>query len=186
MAGGLQPPSFKAFMDRVRSTKGQAGKGIDQLSRDFVTSLDEKGQKQLHKILGTMFELVVVPTQCLTALVALLPKSATAFRPIALLHMLYRWYMKPMRPAIAKWDRDNAGPWDSAVAGKGAEEAAFAEECTTELLLLGGAHTAGVLLDMEKFCDHCSLGMLLAVGLAMGFLNSSMRAQDCLQDMQRL
>ena len=36
----------------------------------------------------------------------------------------------------------------------GAEEAAFAEECSTELLLLGGAHTAGVLLDMEKFYDH--------------------------------
>ena len=89
------------------------------MSRDFVCSLDEQGQKQLHKILGMMLQKLVLPTQCLTALVALLPKSATAYRPIALLHMLYRWYMKLVRPSIASWDRDNAGPWDTAVAGQG-------------------------------------------------------------------
>ena len=85
----------------MRRTKPQAGKGIDQLSRDFVTSLDEPGQEQLYKILCTMWRKAVMPTQCLTALVALLPKSATAYRPIALLHLLYRWYMKLVRPAIA-------------------------------------------------------------------------------------
>ena len=55
------------------------------------------------------------------------------------------------------------------MAGTWAEEAACAEECATELLLLGGAHTAGILLDMENFYDNCSLEMLLAAGLAMEF-----------------
>ena len=81
----------------------------------------------------------------------MLPKTAISWRPIALLHMLYRWWMKMLRGSVAAWDADNSGPWDAAVKGKGCEQGSFEEEATTELHLLAGGITAGLLLDLEKF-----------------------------------
>ena len=106
----------------VSLTKKNAGKGVDQLSRGFVQDLGQEGQHELYVQLTSMWFEIIPATQMLSSVVAMLPKAATYWRPIALLHMLYRWWMKMLRPLIAQWDADNSGPWDAAVKGKGCEQ----------------------------------------------------------------
>ena len=158
--------TFVQFMQQIRRTKQHAGKGIDQLSRDFVLTLPAEGQQALHKIISKILADLVLPDQCLAAIVALLPKpGSAAYRPIALLHFVYRWIQKRLRWEVAQWDDHIAGPWDYGRRGRGAEAGAFAEDCETELRLLDGQYAAGALLDMEKLYDNCSLELLFLTGM---------------------
>eukprot|EP00972_Heterocapsa_arctica_P092199 13599013-Heterocapsa_arctica.AAC.1 len=72
-----------------------------------------------------MEEEVMLPAQAPYNSVALIDKADVGDRPITLLSMLYRLLIRVRRSYISKWDADEAGPWDYAVKGSGALEAAY-------------------------------------------------------------
>ena len=76
--------------------------------------------------------------QMICTVIALIPKDSSSWRPIALLHMVYRWWAKMLRPQLVSWESQHSGPWDAASKGMGAEAGSFEEEATTELHLLNG------------------------------------------------
>ena len=100
--------TFEEFMRQVRRTKHNAGHGIDQLSRDVVVNLHVDGQRALHNIVGGILWQIVLPGQFLAAIavaaiVALIPKpGSNAYRPIALLHFVYRWIQKMLCKEVSE------------------------------------------------------------------------------------
>ena len=111
-------------------------------------ALDRNGQEGLFDVLTDLWKEIALPIHMLSSVVAMLPKAWQAWRPIALLHMLYRWWANMLRPEITCWDNENAGPCDSAVRGKGAGAESFDEETITCLHIIAGGVTSCVLLGM--------------------------------------
>ena len=97
-----------------------------------------EGLYELLEIAKTIIEEKTWPAQCLVSLTTLSPNPGPpgGMRPIALLTMLHRMVTNILRPQVGQWDVLYAEEWDWAVAGRGAEAAAFQETMESELLYL--------------------------------------------------
>ena len=78
----------------VRKTRAYAGKGPDQIGKDFALALPTEGWQELTSILQLVIGLGILPLTMLQSWVALIPKPQGGLRPIALLLMTYRWLLK--------------------------------------------------------------------------------------------
>eukprot|EP00972_Heterocapsa_arctica_P034083 5017719-Heterocapsa_arctica.AAC.1 len=90
--------------------------------------MPKEGKSELVQLLSSMEEELTLPAQAMYNSVALIDKPDGGDRPITLLSMLYRLLIRARRSYITKWDAEKARPWDSAVAGSGALEAAYSSE----------------------------------------------------------
>ena len=152
------PPLTLAGLDRtIRATPVATGLDFDGLDPVLLRSLPPGGRAQLLSILVAMESRMILPAQGMLNAVALLDKPDGGDRPISLMCMLYRLLLRMRRPFVDAWDAEHAGPWDAAVKGSGALEAAYVSELETEFAVLEGKVVGGVLLDMAKFYDNMDL-----------------------------
>lgn len=155
--GPLTLPMLKAAIGR---TPAGTGLGVDRLSPCYLKALPQQGLQGLLGCLASMEASMALPDRAMLNMVALLDKPAGGDRPISLMAMPYRVWLRMRRYQVAAWDREHAGPWDCAVAGVGAVDAAFISEAQTEAAVLAGRSVGGALLDMAKFYDHVDLSIL--------------------------
>ena len=139
-----------------------AGKGVDQVDRDFLDKCSEGSRNELYQIAKEIVREQVWPVQNLVALIAMQPKPGSeGMRPIALLTMIYRLLTKAIRTPVAQWDELHAESWDWNIKGRGAEAASFHESMEAELIQMSGDYIASGLLDMTKFYDNVSIDWLI-------------------------
>ena len=105
------------------------------------------------------------------ALVALLPKSTKKERPIALLHFLYRSYIRLRWDLIASWqcDYSRIAGWDKALPGSQVLDVALGRLMRGEATRQASAHMVTLFLDLENFYDRCRFGDMLKAGLDLGY-----------------
>ena len=73
------------------------------------------------------------PRYILYNLVVLMGKPTGGTRPIALMPMLYRVWIKVRRPHISRWEKYHAGPLDAAIRGSSALRAAIGSQLLDEV-----------------------------------------------------
>ena len=145
----------------IRATPVNAGLGFDRLQPSMLRSLPQEGKLQLLLLLRRMEADMILPSQLMLNLVALLDKPDGSDRPISLMPMPYRLLVRMRRPFVDAWDASQAGPWDAAVRGSGALEAAFDSELSMEMDHFEGKTTAGGLFDMAECYDNIDLCILV-------------------------
>ena len=87
------------------------------------------------------------------ALVALLGKKGGGERPIALLPMLYRVWMRLRKSLVTGWVDKRHGFWDTAIKGSSPLHATYRHLCMGETSAIQGMSVASCLWDMAKFYD---------------------------------
>ena len=104
------------------------------------------------------------PSAVRVCLVQLLPKAATADRPITLTQGLYRLWGRIRRPTVAAWSAERAAHWDRAVAGSAPLRAAILRQLNLEAASAVGISRCEVLWDLAKFNDTMGLAEVATVG----------------------
>ena len=94
-------------------------------------------------------------------IICLLPKPDGGFRPIGLLPVLPRIWMRARRNATRRWERCNDRPYLYAGEGKGAQVAAWQQAARGEAAARNEAAYAQGLLDLVKAFDSVPFEILL-------------------------
>ena len=111
------------------------------------------------------------PAQMTVALIALLPKSAKKERPIALLHFLYRSYIRLRWDLIAEWQvsYSRTAVWDKALPGGQVIDVALGRLIRGETTKQAKCHMISLFLDLENFYDRCRFSDMLRAGLDLSY-----------------
>ena len=118
--------------------------------------------KDLREFFQTVEEQAMIPNQWKASLIALIPKSTTIERPIALVATLYRLWCK-LRSDLTKRLSSNIQteyPWERAVPGTECLQVALKGSFMTEHHAARKRTVISVLLDLSNFYDRISLEQL--------------------------
>ena len=97
------------------------------------------------------------PDQMVFALIAMLPKNTKRERPIALLHILYRSWVRLRWHLVSDWQvaYSRKACWDKAVPGSQVLDVALSRLVLGESVRRAKHHLVTLFLDMETFYDRC-------------------------------
>ena len=140
-------------MRAIRSIKKDTALGPDQLSPRQLRRLPPEGVEALLRIYLDMEQGILVPEVFQQAFVALLGKPGGGERPIALMPMLYRVWMRLRKNLVAEWDAERHKFWDTAVKGSSPLQATYQKLCMDEVSVINNKSVASCLWDMAKFYD---------------------------------
>ena len=145
--------------------------GIDGWTSDILRNMSQEATQAVLDFLRTCELQAEWPIQIAVALVALLPKSTKKERPIALLHFLYRSYIRLRWDLIASWQGDYSklAVWDKALPGSQVLDVALGRLMRGEATRQASAHMVTLFLDLENFYDRCRFGDMLKAGLDLGY-----------------
>ena len=145
--------------------------GIDGWTSDVLRNMSQEATQAVLDFLRTCELQAEWPIQIAVALVALLPKSTKKERPIALLHFLYRSYIRLRWDLIASWqcDYSRIAGWDKALPGSQVLDVALGRLMRGEATRQASAHMVTLFLDLENFYDRCRFGDMLKAGLDLGY-----------------
>ena len=117
------PVTTQQLRKAILATPLQTGMGSDRLKPSFLRGLCPAALEELRNLLCVFEATGLLPWQLTGAVIALLPTPCGGWRPIALMHMLYRLLIRIRRPEITAWDTSiiASGQWDYAGVGLGAE-----------------------------------------------------------------
>jgi hypothetical protein len=101
--------------------------------------------------------------------IVLLPKLDGGFRPIGLLPLLPRIWMRARRDAAQEWERANARSSLYGGEAKGATVAAWKQAARAELANILGASYAQVLLDLVKAFERIPHWVLVREARRLGY-----------------
>ena len=129
--------------------------GIDGWTSDILRNMSQEATQAVLDFLRTCELQAEWPIQIAVALVALLPKSTKKERPIALLHFLYRSYIRLRWDLIASWQGDYSklAVWDKALPGSQVLDVALGRLMRGEATRQASAHMVTLFLDLENFYD---------------------------------
>ena len=129
--------------------------GLDALDASFLRNGSTKARHCLAHVLLHVKYTGIPCLHMLLIMVSLLDKSGgtAGDRPITILSHLYRTLVRHDADVVRVWEADTAGPWDTAVAGASALDAAWGSELESEICKYTGDHLAALLLDMSRFFD---------------------------------
>ena len=102
-----QPPTYtpEDIKRIIRCTNIHKGFGADGVTAGFLKFLPEEGYTQIYDLFVQMDTCVMPPAQMLYTIIALIGKPDGGERPIGLLSLLYRVYMKLHRVEVAHWEK---------------------------------------------------------------------------------
>ena len=160
-----EPLEVERVMKCFRRLSPKAS-GLDGISIDMLRNAPEAAVSSLIDIFHHMERHMELPTQCQTALIALLPKNTTAERPIALLSVIYRVWVRLRWPPLQKWQQHAKliMPWEAAMPGVRVADVALNRMMKAEVTQLRGLHAAQMLLDLSSFYDRARLSTLAKHG----------------------
>jgi len=156
------PPPPKTIREALATFSATTGIGIDLWRFTELALLPDAALADLGDIMWRSLRDGVLPVQCLLPLLVMLGKSSGGTRLIALLATLYRLTLAVIRPAIRRWDGEQAGFWDSAVGGRSCLLAGMRRTLQAESALELGYEAALALWDMKGFYDSVRISHLIA------------------------
>ena len=111
------------------------------------------------------------PAQFAINLIVLLPKSIKRERPIALLHVLYRSYIRLRWFLVSQWQisYSRIGVWDKATPGSGVLDVALSRLMRGEVTRHRKEHLCTLFMDLETFYDRCRFPNIIQSGFALSF-----------------
>ena len=104
-------------------------------------------------------------------IIVLIPKGDGAYRPIGLIPLMPRLWMRTRRIHATNWERINSRDWIYAGVGKGADVAAWNQAARAEMAAMGRWKTgyAQALLDLVKAFERVPYWLLVQEALALGY-----------------
>ena len=145
--------------------------GLDGWEAPMLTSLSDEALDQVLSMLHQCEALGQWPVQITTSLIAMLPKKDTIERPIALLHYLYRGYMRCRYPLVSEWTRAycNANRYDQAAPGRCCLDVALRRLLRSEITKVEATHGVTLFVDLQTFFDTCRYENLVRQGEELNF-----------------
>ena len=151
-------------LQRVIKKLPNKASGPDGISYDFLKQLPFEAVTQLAKLLNTMEQEALLPTQLRMVSIVMIPKNPKVERPIALTSCLYRLWNRVRKQDIVKWQLslDSIMPWDHARPKKDCLSIAVGRMLQSELCKHNNIHTVTCLADLSCFYDTVTLDNLIA------------------------
>ena len=169
MAAPLPPITVRKLDAALGTFDDCTGLGMDVLPPKMVKALPIPGKQAIIDLFHACEAKAMLPWQMLQVLIVLLPKPEGGHRPICLLVMLIRIWIRCRRDIGREWVTNTAGQWDDARAGRSpmmaAMERCFLDETAAEL----GFESITDLWDLHKFHDSIPIGELIHQALNLGF-----------------
>ena len=156
----------KYFRRLPRKAHGVAGWSIDMLCQ-----LSKEHCAELCLIFRTVEETGEIPVQWTVSIVAMLAKTPQIERPIALLHVVYKAFVKLRWELVEKWLADVADvmPWDAAVPGRATTDVSLRRIASGEAHRVQGKHHITIFLDISTFYEGIRHEALVADARELGF-----------------
>ena len=165
-APAAEPPRMQALSAQdvkraIASIPSKSRVGVDQWSTGLWRHISEESVEGLVELFKEVERTLAWPPQVYFNYIALLSKPDGGERPIGLMPMLYRVWLRARRPALAEWEEARAGFWDTAVKGSSALQAGLRRALLDETSVALGEAAVTFLWDMAKFYDSIDLSRLL-------------------------
>ena len=157
---------FDSFVKSVKTYKKNT-RGSDNWGPKEIASLPEIACKPISNAENVALSNFVVPHQQLLNLNAVLGKPK-GVRTVSKTPVLYRMWARS-EDNIPKWEKHNAGSFDSAVKGWSATRAATLRSLIAEVAQALGIHAGCALNDFHKFFDSIEVEKLLEKALECDF-----------------
>ena len=126
------------------------------------------------------------PQQALWVLVACLPKTEVAERPIGLLAVTHRLYCRIRKHLLLAWQKEVGvlAHWDRAVLGGSVMEVACVRQLRAEAVSSAHIHICTFLSDLRRFFDLIDLQLLAAKALQLKFPHLLLHHLLCVRSSQ--
>ncbi len=158
------PISMADLKSVLKSFGPRVGVGADQQNPRWWASLPDQGIHALACVLEEVERSLQWPMATMCNVVALLPKTTVADRPITLTQALYRLWGRLRRFEVGNWSQTRAQHWDKVVKGSSPLRAALARQCKLEMASAQGFSWSEALWDISQFYDHCTWEQIAHVG----------------------
>ena len=159
----LPKPTVQELNEALSVISGRAGRGADAWTTGELAALPSEAKRELIDIIHQAESSGCVPWQWLQTWVPLIPKPGGGDRPISLLVMLYRVWMRIRLNLLREWCAQHAGSWDDAVPGKSASSAAYGRAVMNETAAALNIPCCNVFWDVDKFYDSIDLETLIVL-----------------------
>ncbi|CAE7198495.1 unnamed protein product [Symbiodinium sp. CCMP2592] len=145
--------------------------GLDGWTFEMLKNLQRPAVASIISFLHHCETEATWPAQMVFALIALLPKSEKRERPIALLHVLYRTWVRMRWKLVSDWQFQycKAAVWDKAMPGSQVLDVALGRLLRGEAARQSGQHLVTIFIDMETFYDRCRFNDVISSGLSLGY-----------------
>ena len=145
--------------------------GLDGISIDMVRNAPASAVMALISLFHGMESSMQLPTQFQSHLIALLPKNGVSERPIALMSVLYRVWVRLRWGPLKAWQTKmkDVLPWEAAMPGVQVADVALTRMLKAEVHRFNGRHAGQMLLDLSAFYDRAQLLRLVQAGEALGY-----------------
>ncbi|CAE7255944.1 unnamed protein product, partial [Symbiodinium sp. CCMP2592] len=169
-AQSLPPISVQRATAYFRKAAKKAP-GVDGWTADMLRNMSGEAIQAVLDFLRSCEMRAEWPAQVVVALVSLLPKSDKKERPIALLHFLYRSYIRLRWNLISEWQvtYSSKAAWDKALPGSQVLDVALGRLLRGEATRHAKSHMITLFLDLENFYDRCRFSDMLRTGLDLGY-----------------
>ncbi|CAE7770088.1 unnamed protein product [Symbiodinium sp. CCMP2592] len=166
----LSPISPEQLQQRF--SKGRVtAPGPDGWSKSLLKKLTWPMLQDIAEFYQELERGLRVPQQFLLTQVCMLPKSATAERPISLTHVLWRDYCRARWSLIQEWtvSYQALAPWDAAVPGRTSLDIGIRRLLWAEASRTQSKHFVGLFLDIKGFYDCVVWASVVDTGLLLQF-----------------
>ena len=147
----------------------KTGKGSDVLGPANIKLLPSNGKEELLHLMMAIGRQLAWPWQLLLSIVALFKKPVPGDGPIHLLPRLVRLWSQLHDEPIRNWALIKLGPWDQAIAGSNAIQAAFHRIFLDETAARQSRCYASNCTDVVKFYEMVDLAKIAERGVELGY-----------------
>ena len=163
----LNPVEVKARIKKLAlKSPGPDGWRIDHLQ-----AMDDKAVEAVVSFYHESEAKAAWPQQMTVSLIAMLPKNLTRERPIALLHILYRTWVRLRWDLVSTWQAGYAttATYDKAVPGSCCLDVAVGRLLRNEVAKTNGVHVVSLFVDLESFFDTIQFQQLIMAATALQY-----------------
>ncbi|CAE7569710.1 unnamed protein product [Symbiodinium natans] len=163
----LNPVEVKARIKKLAlKSPGPDGWRIDHLQ-----AMDDKAVEAVVSFYHECEAKAAWPQQMTVSLIAMLPKNLTRERPIALLHILYRTWVRLRWDLVSTWQAGyaTAATYDKAVPGSCCLDVAVGRLLRNEVAKTNGVHVVSLFVDLESFFDTIQFQQLIMAATALQY-----------------
>ena len=152
------------MLDEAISSYGvDKARGLDGWSTALLRQIDQQGREDLCQLLRACETTQMWPSSWMAAEARFLDKPDGSERPIMLLNLFYRLWVKARGGDVSAWEREYGSEHDTAIAGSSALRAAMCRAMQVESAVALGQDVVLTFFDMAKFYDSISLLVLITL-----------------------
>ncbi|CAE7457975.1 unnamed protein product [Symbiodinium sp. CCMP2592] len=166
----LPPINFEKAVKLFKKFPAKAP-GADGWTAQMLNNLSEEAVRAVIDFMHACEASAEWPAQFAISLIACLPKNTLRERPIALLHVLYRSYVRLRFSLINQWQQEYANQchWDRSLPGGAVLDVALGRLVRGECTRHNRLHMVTLFLDLETFFDRCRFDEMFRTGLKLGY-----------------